>query len=233
MPVDKARNGHIAVSADGENWIWTPDRSNAYLTRDKGASWVQCQGLPQNMRVIADKVNPKRFYGVDAVNEIVYSSEDGGLTFRADTLALTVRQPSRRPQAVARNSRGDSRGGQDRIYSMPGREKDLWIAAYDGLYHSTSLEGYDFKALDKVRTIYAFGYGKDAPGKNYPTLYIIGVVNGKYGFFRSDDIARSWVRINEDAHQYGLVLHICGDMQEYGRVYVGTHGRGIVTGVPK
>lgn len=233
VPVDKARNGHIAVSADGENWIWTPDRSNAYLTRDKGASWVQCQGLPQNMRVIADKVNPKRFYGVDAVNEIVYSSEDGGLTFRADTLALTVRQPSRRPQAVARNSRGDSRGGQDRIYSMPGREKDLWIAAYDGLYHSTSLEGYDFKALDKVRTIYAFGYGKEAPGKNYPTLYIIGVVNGKYGFFRSDDIARSWVRINDDAHQYGLVLHICGDMQEYGRVYVGTHGRGIVTGVPK
>lgn len=153
MPVDKARNGHIAVSADGENWIWTSDRSYAYLTRDKGASWVQCQGLPQNMRVIADKVNPKRFYGVDAVNEIVYSSEDGGLTFRADTLALTVRQPSRRPKAVARNSRGDSRGGQDRIYSMPGREKDLWIAAYDGLYHSTSLEGYDFKALDKVRTI--------------------------------------------------------------------------------
>jgi len=233
VPVDKARNGHIAVSADGENWIWTPDRSNAYLTRDKGASWVQCKGLPQNMRVIADKVNPKRFYGVDAVNEIVYSSEDGGLTFCADTLALTVRQPSRRPQAVARNSRGDSRGGQDRIYSMPGREKDLWIAAYDGLYHSTSLEGYDFKALDKVRTIYAFGYGKEAPGKNYPTLYIIGVVNGKYGFFRSDDIARSWVRINDDAHQYGLVLHICGDMQEYGRVYVGTHGRGIVTGVPK
>ena len=233
VPVDKARNGHIAVSADGENWIWTPDRSNAYLTIDKGASWVQCQGLPQNMRVIADKVNPKRFYGVDAVNEIVYSSEDGGLTFRADTLALTVSQPSRRPQAVARNSRGDSRGGQDRIYSMPGREKDLWIAAYDGLYHSTSLEGYDFKALDKVRTIYAFGYGKEAPGKNYPTLYIIGVVNGKYGFFRSDDIARSWVRINDDAHQYGLVLHICGDMQEYGRVYVGTHGRGIVTGVPK
>ena len=27
-------------------------------------------------------------------------------------------------------------------------------------------------------------------------------------------------------------LHICGDMQEYGWVYIGTHGRGIVTGVP-
>ena len=38
------------------------------------------------------------------------------------------------------------------------------------------------------------------------------------------------MRINDDAHQYGLVLHICGDMQEYGRIYIGTHGRGIVDG---
>lgn len=233
VPVDGARNGHIAVSADGSSWIWTPDRSEAYLTLDKGNSWIPCKGLPKDMRVIADKVNPKRFYGVDAVNEIVYSSEDGGYTFRADTLKLTVRPQMRRPQSGMRENRGDNRGGQDRIYAMPGREKDLWIAAYDGLYHSTSLEGYDFKVMDKVRNIYAFGYGKEAPGNDYPSLYIIGVINGQYGFFRSDDMAKSWVRINDDAHQYGLVLHICGDMQEYGRVYVGTHGRGIVTGVPE
>ena len=86
--------------------------------------------------------------------------------------------------------------------------------------------------VDEVRTIYAFGFGKAKPGNDYPAIYLIGVVNGQYGFFRSDDAANSWVRINDDAHQYGLVLHICGDMQEYGRVYIGTHGRGIVTGVP-
>lgn len=233
VPVEGARNGHIAVSADGASWVWTPDRSDAYYTLDKGNTWTPCAGLPKDMRVIADKVNPMRFYGVDAVNEVVYSSVDGGKTFRADTLNLTMKQPQRRQQPATRANRGDSRGGQDRIYAMPGREKDLWIAAYDGLYHSTSLEGYDFKALDKVRTIYAFGYGKEAPGSDYPSLYLIGVVNGQYGFFRSDDAARSWVRINDDAHQYGLVLHICGDMQEHGRIYVGTHGRGIVMGVPQ
>ena len=71
-----------------------------------------------------------------------------------------------------------------------------------------------------------FGFGKAKPGNDYPAIYLIGVINGQYGFFRSDDAANSWVRINDDAHQYGLVLHICGDMQEYGRVYIGTHGRG-------
>lgn len=232
VPVDKARNGHIAVSADGASWIWTPDHSDAYLTRDKGTTWQPCQGLPKNMRTIADKMNPRCFYAVDAVSEILYSSEDGGATFRADTLSLTVKRAVRRGGAASGMNRGDPRGGQDRIYSTPGYEKDLWIAAYDGLYHSTAKTGFDFRALDKVRTIYAFGFGKAKPGSNYPTLYIIGVINGQYGFFRSDDAAASWVRINDDAHQYGLVLHICGDMQEYGRVYIGTHGRGIVTGVP-
>ena len=36
--------------------------------------------------------------------------------------------------------------------------------------------------------------GKAKPGSNYPALYLIGVVNGQYGFFRSDDAAVSWVR---------------------------------------
>ena len=42
----------------------------------------------------------------------------------------------------------------------------------------------------------------------------------------------SWVRINDEQHQWGLLLHITGDPKEYGRVYVGTHGRGIVYGDP-
>lgn len=36
VPTEKSRNGHIAVAADGSSWIWIPDRSKAYLTRDKG-----------------------------------------------------------------------------------------------------------------------------------------------------------------------------------------------------
>ncbi|MCS2428528.1 hypothetical protein [Parabacteroides goldsteinii] len=57
-------------------------------------------------------------------------------------------------------------------------------------------------------------------------------MNGISGFFRSDDAARGWVRINDDDHQYGLVLHISGDPKRYGRVYVGSHGRGIVYADP-
>jgi hypothetical protein len=40
------------------------------------------------------------------------------------------------------------------------------------------------------------------------------------------------VRINDDQHQWGLVLQITGDPKQYGRVYVGTHGSGTIYGDP-
>lgn len=237
VPEERSAHGHIAVSADGASWIWTPNRKPAYRTTDQGQSWQKVQGLPNNIRTIADKENPQRFYAVDIVNRHLFVSEDAGESFRQDSLLLRGERPLWPGQRRMPQARGDNRGGQDRVYATPGHEGDLWIPAYDGLYHldlksesatHNSIEP-SVKAFSQVRTIYGFGFGKGLT-PDYPALYIIGVVNGQYGFFRSDDAAKSWVRINDDDHQYGLVLHIIGDMQEYGRVYVGTHGRGIITG---
>lgn len=219
-PQAKAESGHIAVNADGSAWIWTPRNAVPYLTTDKGNSWTPCEGLSRNIRVIADKVNPNKFYAVDVLNKVLYTSTDAGKTFFSSALDITI---------TAKSGRGDNRGGQDRVYAIPDREGDLWIAAYDGLYHKPS---DTIQRMEHVETLLAFGFGKAASVDAYPSLYMIGVVDGVYGFFRSDDCAKSWIRINDDQHQYGLVLHICGDMQEFGRVYIGTHGRGIITGKP-
>ena len=127
--------------------------------------------------------------------------------------------------------RGDDRGGQDRLYATPGRNGDLWLAAFHGLYHSTD-SGKAFVRLPGVTEIHGFGFGKAAPGQDSPALFLVGVVEGLRGIFRSDDAARSWVRINDDQHQWGLVLHVTGDPKVYGRVYVGTHGRGTLYGDP-
>ena len=84
-----------------------------------------------------------------------------------------------------------------------------------------------------MRLITAFGLGKAISGSDYPTIYLIGVVNGQYGIFRSTDNTQSWLRINDDEHQFGKLLHIAGDMQDFGRVYIGTHGRGTIMGCEK
>ena len=217
------RNGHIAVSADGETWVWTPDRSPVYYTSDMGATWNESKGIETGIRVIADKVNPQRFYAVNVRSGILYESLDGAKTFTNRSIGFDA---SANPR-----SRGDSRGGQDRVYSTPQREGDLWIAAFHGLWHAD--DAVNFVQQGHVEEMHAFGMGAPAPDSDYPALYMVGTVDGVRGFFRSDDCAQSWVRINDDQHQYGLVLHITGDPKKYGRVYVGTHGRGAVYGDPK
>lgn len=224
-PQSGSRLGHIAVSSDGETWVWTPQRSAAYVTRDRGATWTECRGLPSNTRVIADRVNPQNFYALDLFGGKLYVSTDGAAAFSEQALTLPGGLPERR------GNRGDSRGGQDRLYATPGKEGDLWLAAFDGLYHSIDT-GKTFTKLDGVQEIHAFGFGKAAPGAAYSALYLIGVVDGVRGIFRSDDTGKTWVRINDDQHQWGLLLHITGDPKKYGRVYVGTHGRGTVYGDP-
>jgi photosystem II stability/assembly factor-like uncharacterized protein len=239
QPQPSGSLGFIAVSADAKTWIWAPQSmgfgrmrqpdtaqapASVYWTSDMGETWHACQGLAANTRVVASRVNPDKFYAIDLFNGKLFASADAGKSFLEKPLAL----PNGLPQ---RGSRGDSRGGQDRIYTTPGYENDLWIAAFDGLYRSTD-EGASFARTGKVSEIHGFGFGKEAPGKKYPALYLIGVVDGVRGMFRSNDEGLNWTRINDDQHQWGLVLHITGDPKKYGRVYVGTHGRGTVYGDP-
>jgi len=225
-PQPNSRLGHIALSSDGATWVWTPERSAVSFTRDRGATWTESRGIPHDTRVIADRVNPLKFYGIALFDGKLFTSTDGAATFTERPLSLPDGLPQRG------GNRGDDRGGQDRVYATPGKEGDLWVAAFNGLYHSTDT-GATFARLGGVQEIHAFGFGKGAPGAGYPAIYLIGVVDGQRGIFRSDDTAHAWVRINDDQHQWGLLLQITGDPKQYGRVYVGTHGRGTLYGDPR
>jgi hypothetical protein len=91
-----------------------------------------------------------------------------------------------------------------------------------------------FKKLDGVQGASAVGFGKAAPGAGYHALYLIGTVHGVTGFFLSTDGGAAWTRINDDRNQFGGAVGgvITGDPEVYGRVYVGTNGRGVLYGGP-
>lgn len=227
-------HGHVAMSAEGTTWVWTPEHHDAYFTTNRGATWTRCEGLPKDIKVVADKEDDNLFYAVDVRNQLLYFSNDAARSFRSMPLSLHLMKHS--VDARTGEDRGDTRGGQDRVYSIPGHRGELWLAAYDGLYHLTLTDAgnaaFGISQKNHVKNIIAFGLGKNAPQSDYSALYIIGTIDGQYGIFASSDNGASWTRINDDEHQFGKVLHIAGDMQEYGRVYVGTHGRGIITGAP-
>ena len=235
-PTAQSRAGAIAVAADGSTWVWTPEDSPASFTRDLGASWAASQGLLGSVRVVADPLDAKLFYALSLADAKLYRSTDGAASFSAQSIALPGEEPM---QPNAEHARGDRRGGQDRLYAAPGRSGDLWFAAFDGLYHlsaagsKTSESSVAFVRMPAVEEIHAFGFGKAAPRQTYPAMYLAGTVQGQSGIFRSTDEGSQWVRINDDQHQWGLILQIAGDPKLYGRVYVGTHGRGIQYGDPR
>jgi photosystem II stability/assembly factor-like uncharacterized protein len=127
----------------------------------------------------------------------------------------------------AENSGG---GAGVTLCATPGIEGDLWLAFRSrGLYHSRDA-GATFTKLSAVQEASSLGFGKAAPGKNHPALFLAGKVADRQALFRSDDTGESWTRINDDQHQFGYVSRVTGDPRIFGRVYFATGGRGVIYG---
>jgi photosystem II stability/assembly factor-like uncharacterized protein len=212
--------GPIAVSADGSVLLWTfvhwdGTRYPAHRSADNGATWSEVASFPKGATPVADPVDPALFYAYDTESGTLFASTDGGRTFTARAGGL----PS-----------GDS---QFKLVAAPGRSGDLWLSTKgNGLYRSTD-GGAAFTKVDSCRSSYALGFGKAADGADYPAIYQVGAVETITAVYRSDDGAKTWTRINDDAHQWGWTGEtITGDPRVYGRVYVATNGRGIQYGEP-
>ncbi|WP_405450712.1 1,4-beta-glucanase [Streptomyces achromogenes] len=213
--------GPIAVSADGSVLLWTlvhwdGTKYPAHRSADGGRTWAEVPSFPRGATPVADPVDPAVFHAYDTDTGTLYGSTDHGRTFAPRFAGL----PS-----------GDS---QFQLAAAPGRTGDLWVSAKEnGLYRSTDA-GAGFTKADGVRASHTVGFGKAAPGARYPAVYQVGALTGSgVAVLRSDDGGRTWVRINDDAHQWGWTGQtITGDPRRYGRVYLGTNGRGIQYGEP-
>ncbi|MFF7097843.1 1,4-beta-glucanase [Streptomyces rubradiris] len=213
--------GPIAVSADGGVLLWTFTHGDgtkypAHRSTDGGRTWAEVPSFPKGATPVADPVDPAVFHAYDTGTGTLYGSTDHGRTF------------------VARYSRLPAGDSQFQLAAAPGRTGDLWVSAKEhGLYRSTDA-GAGFTKADGIRASYTVGFGKAAPGASYPAVYHVGAPTGSaVAVLRSDDGGRTWLRINDDAHQWGWTGQtVTGDPRRYGRVYLGTNGRGIQYGEP-
>ena len=210
-----------AVSADGSAVGWAPADAPPAYSRDGGAAWAASAGLAEGLMPVADPVTPGVFYAFDPSDGSVLKSTDGGASFAATVTGL--------PAGVG----AEESGSAPQLHTVPGRAGDLWLTAGDGaLYHSAD-GAASFSLVSRVTTVATLGFGKAAPGASYPAIYLTGVVGGVQGIFRSTNEGASWVRINDGQHQYAWIGQtITGDPHVFGRVYLGTNGRGILAGNP-
>jgi len=100
------------------------------------------------------------------------------------------------------------------------------------LYHSVD-GGRSFVERRGEVAVTALAFGRPRVDGDYSTLYAIGTRRELEAIWRSEDAGMSWVRINDAEHEYGRRFRvISADQRVFGRVYVGTDGRGIVYGEP-
>jgi xyloglucan-specific exo-beta-1,4-glucanase len=208
-------SGQVALSANGAVLLHSPqDSGTTYRSTNLGGSWTVVGGLSTpNLRPVADMVNSSKFYAYD--NGTMRVSTNGGVSFAATgTLAA---------------------GGSKVVRTVPGVEGDVWVPLFGGGLARSKNSGATFTTLGNVSYCGAVGFGKAASGASFPTIYIWGTVGGVRGVFRSTDAGANWLRVNDDAHEYGGPANgqfVVGDMNTFGVVYMSTAGRGIAYGKP-
>lgn len=215
-PSGTAGGGKVALSASGDSLVWSTSDKGVFYSKNNGNSWTASSGVPAGAKIASDRVNSNNFYAWS--DGKFYSSTNGGASF------------------IQTSATGLPVEGDLDFKAMPGAEGDIWLAGGSlasgiyGLWHSTD-SGMTFSKLANVQEANVIGFGKAAPGGSYMALYTSAKIDGIRGIFRSNDGGASWVRINDDQHQYASTNSaITGDPRIYGRVYIGTNGLGIVYG---
>jgi hypothetical protein len=247
LPAGAAANvseaSNVAVTARNQV-VWAPADSVPSYTTNNGASWTSTNlpalavqnGVPRSYRLVADRRNPNKVYAYDSggawwtyTQAKVYVSTDGGHNF-------TLSQGS-----VAANMRFAPWGASSMAVN-PNAEGDLWVADGLGLYHSLD-SGASWTKLTNFTPIWngrndwdgpeqagatIVALGKPKAGAPYSAaVYVVGMINGVWGVYRSDDAGATWVRHNDDAHQYAGMGVMTADQNVYGRIYSGGNCRGV------
>lgn len=219
-------SGTVAVDASGDYIVWavasdslqgtppTDASSGPYYTKNLGATWESPTGLTvQTPNISADRVQPGTFYSF--INETWYMSSDGGASYSTKN-AASIGLPDSTPGALPVVD--FSKAGH--IY-LP--------LSGEGIYYSTNF-GDSWQKISSANPA-LFTVGAAKPGSSVPALFVYGTVptgSSDFGLYRSDDNGGSWARVDDEGHQYGGLFLIQGDARVYGRVYLGTSGRGIV-----
>jgi hypothetical protein len=230
--------GVIAASTP-DNFVWVPSNKRApFYTTNRGQSWQQIS-LPgvadtadgwtglhmayylDRHIVAADRVTAGTFYMYHTPAGL-FRSTDSGASW------TNVYSGEVAPWS----------GFNAKMRSVPGKAGHLFFtsgpqsgATPSGAFMHSTNGGATWTAIPDVLEVFSFGFGKEATGASYPTLYIAGYVRGEWGYWRSTDEGASWTKIG--SYPLGSLDEpktIDGDKDVFGKVYVGFNGSGYAYG---
>jgi xyloglucan-specific exo-beta-1,4-glucanase len=214
---NKGISGRVAISADGGTIVHCPwGSTTTWYTTNNGGSWSSCSGVSFSDAVpVADQVNSNYFYIYNPTNGQMLRSSNKGVSFSvAGTPGATTAFHPWEPTLIR---------------TAPGFEGHVWMPlGRNGLKYSTNY-GSTYTTVANVTYCKSIGIGKTMSGAIYPTIFIWGTVSGVTGLFRSADQGLTWIRLNDDDHEFAGAPFLVGDMNVAGRVYMcAGGGRGVI-----
>lgn len=196
-----------------------------YYSTNRGSSWTASTGAPtgavnaidvwsKDFSITADCVDGNKFYIYKT--GFLYASTDGGATW-AQQNATAI--PNKNSYLF--------------VAARPGTANEVWVSLDgNGLYKTTN-GGTTFSKVTALTTCTAFSWGAPASGSTTPTLFAYGTVGGIKGLYRSTDLGVSWDQIDNGTQKFPAgVKALAGDRTVFGKVFVGTGGRGVLYGQP-
>ena len=217
-------NGYPIVLASSTNSL----ARGIFRTKDFGETWEKLDitvNFPnyfvnhEGQFLESDKVDGKTFYFMDP-GQNFYRTTDGGDSWNVMSgVAFT-------------NSQNYSIFSMPSLHAAYGREGFLTISCRNGFYVSED-GGTKFTRNNDFNEVAGSCFGVHKPGSTIPALYVFGDYKGIFGVYRSDDLGKSWVRINDDSNPPPTRIHSMeGDRSVYGRIFIATDGAGAFYGQP-
>lgn len=207
-PADNAKEGVVAVSADGSRFFWSPGGApGTYYTDDMGETWTACEGIMITRDIVCDTVNPDYVYAASGSG--FYTSSDKGKSFKKTFNLLAAA----------------------RITVSPGKEGVVYLPSL-GLQISSD-HGQTFNKLESVAGVIGIGVGKGKDDSSPDAIYIWGrpTTDDEMGVYWSDDGGKSWSPVTVGTMQFGGMGNgnfIKGDCNVYGRCYLSSVGLGVI-----
>lgn len=244
MEHPNVNSGWVAMSPNCRNIVWTVadgielQADCVLVSNDGGQTFCQskvydktgrlldgCKGL----KVFSDRARNHLFYGFGEASQ-VYVSKDGGNTFLEKTLPEGFPEVDFHLIDCANKTEVRADAGRSGIFYMALGVHGLWKLRYNE-------ETDEITATHLTKngeTVYRAGLGVMRPYGKYvgenKTIYMCGLVNKEYGFYRSFDDGATWERINTNKQMFGEILSIDGDSRTFGRFFLATGSRGLVYG---
>ncbi len=238
--------GWTAVSSDGKTIVWGLARGNELpipallYTENEGSVWskskvygldgVQITDDKASIKVFSDRVWPDVFYGFGE-NSRLFVSLDRAKTFQQ--VKLPDAFPSLYLPGIDSRQHYEIRVQREApgVIWLSLAEEGLWRLTVEKVNCTVSVNAEQISLPGD--TAYRVGLGKAEREDGPQTLFINGIINNEYGFYRSLDSGASFQRINNEKQMFGDIRSICGDPRTFGRFYIATGTRGVLWGEPE